>query len=168
MSLSEVNPGDWPDDWWADAVEYWESESHKHRSVVASGNRSKLKNLHSGGARAFCEHEDVNTCLVHLGTLFCIVCAIFGFLIVFLFYRITWRKGERNQTRTFGTKRCTPNTLMVFLLTSCRRKLSISHRKAKRLRYFPTIYSISWFCFRFYPSLSFMLFFAYFFVGSIC
>ncbi|KAK1405015.1 hypothetical protein POM88_004620 [Heracleum sosnowskyi] len=45
-TILEVNPGDWEDEWWKDAAEYWEGEAHKHRSTVATGNRKKLKMGH--------------------------------------------------------------------------------------------------------------------------
>lgn len=70
-SLLEVNPGDWSDEWWKDAVEYWEGEAHKHRSNVAAQNRKKLKTLHSAGAKSFVELEDVTICSLHLCIYFC-------------------------------------------------------------------------------------------------
>lgn len=62
-TLLEVNPGDWSDEWWKDACEYWGGEEHTRRANVAADNRKKLKTLHSAGAKSFTELEEVNNIL---------------------------------------------------------------------------------------------------------
>lgn len=60
---------------------YWQSKVHKYRLNIAYDNRKKLKILYSANAKAFVELEEVKYCSVHLGTYFCIICGLFGFLI---------------------------------------------------------------------------------------
>ncbi|KAK1361092.1 hypothetical protein POM88_045566 [Heracleum sosnowskyi] len=57
LSDEELCPSYFHPNFWDGLLNFWNSETHKHRAEVGSKNRQKVDTLHSAGAKAFEAHE---------------------------------------------------------------------------------------------------------------